>query len=979
MSDGHHEKGENELRISQNSIEAVRESADIVEVASEFTALRRQGARFVGLCPYPDHSEKTGSFSVDAEKGFYYCFGCLEENERIWTSRGFIRIAEAEVGDEVIGLDGRRESITEKLVKTGSTVRIKTGAAKEGISLTPDHWCVFVKKSEAMRVNPRVHFRHKGEDALRFSRKLRALNGDGEITVDRASNIRPGDFWLYPVIPDHERADSPLSGEGVIKAYTMGPRNERITELHVNEDTAWLFGVWLAEGSLYRGGVKWSFGVHETETLAPKVVRILEEEFERPATTIVRPEKNICEVMCSSTDLAALFERWLGRGCENKRIPTEALHWTAPCQEATIDGYMVGDGCTYQKVTSAASVSEGLAYGIFALCVQTRKVCSINAWPEYVGKDGTKHRRFYTVHLLCKESLKGFFASISGTMYFWSMVREVEIDYEEPTTVVDIATTGSHTFLTKMGITHNCQKGGDAIKLVGDLKSFSFTDSVLYLAERSNMELEYEGTSADADAAKKRGERRRNIHKALAAAAVYYHKTFLKSQSQQADAARKYLEGRGFDNSTIEEFRLGYAMPRGFGGFMKAAERLGFDRSVLEAAGLVSGGGGERFAGRITFPISDRRGRIVGFGGRAMGDDQPKYLNSPETEVFDKRSLLYGFPQVMEGIRKERAALVVEGYTDVLMLWQSGIKNAVATLGTATSPAHLRTLSGYADKIYVLFDPDAAGEKAVERATATAAELKLDLQVLRLSDDPADWLSEHSPEEFREMLGGAEPALSYIFRVKAEGVRGADAAERSRVLQEIRDLLGQIEDPVFQREARRLATEALGVSPDALGAVRSRTSVSESRRESKARTPLDQAGYDVLALILARPDLTSDLIEGGIEVPGHAEPFVLMPDDFGKEGHSRLFALLARHAGDDLDSLLADEEVRPFMDHIGSLAAAGERLYPTESSVREAWLRLGILSRQRKMKEAADFDAKERFREELQTLREGLRGITAPS
>lgn len=542
--------------------------------------------------------------------------------------------------------------------------------------------------------------------------------------------------------------------------------------------------------------------------------------------------------------------------------------------------------------------------------------------------------------------------------------------------------TGSFSVSPEQGFYYcfGCQKGGDAIKLVSDLKSLSFTESVSYLAERSNIELDFEGTPADADAAKKRGERRRNIHKALAAAAVYYHKTLLKSQSQQAEDARRYLADRKFNSSTIEEFRLGYAMPRGSGGFIKVAERLGLERGVLEAAGLISGRGGERFAGRITFPISDRRGRIVGFGARAMGDDQPKYLNSPETEVFDKRSLLYGFPQVMEAIRKERAALVVEGYTDVLMLWQSGIKNAVATLGTATTPAHLRTLSGYADRIHVLFDPDAAGEKAVERAAATAAELKLDLQVLRLTDDPADWLLEHSPEEFRELLGGSESALSYVFRLKAEHARGSDAAGRSRVLQEIKGLLAQIEDPVFHREARRLATEALGVAPDALGEVKARADAAPGpRRESKARTPLDQAGYDVLALILARPDLTAGLIEGGVEVPGRMEPFVLMPDDFGKEGHARLFALLARHAGDDLDSLLSDEEVRPFMDHIGSLAAAGEKLYPTESSVREAWLRLGVLSRQRKMRDASDFDEKEGFREELQTLKGALRAITASS
>jgi hypothetical protein len=127
------------LRISQRSIEEVREAANIVEVASEFTALRRQGARYVGLCPYPDHSEKTPSFSVSSDRGFYYCFGCLEANERIWTSRGLIPIAAAEVGDEVIGLDGRRETITKKWFKSGATLRINTGAAKEGIDLTPNH------------------------------------------------------------------------------------------------------------------------------------------------------------------------------------------------------------------------------------------------------------------------------------------------------------------------------------------------------------------------------------------------------------------------------------------------------------------------------------------------------------------------------------------------------------------------------------------------------------------------------------------------------------------------------------------------------------------------------------------------------------------------------------------------------------------------------------------------------------------------
>jgi DNA primase len=402
--------------------------------------------------------------------------------------------------------------------------------------------------------------------------------------------------------------------------------------------------------------------------------------------------------------------------------------------------------------------------------------------------------------------------------------------------------TPSFTVHTERHFYHcfGCDKGGDAIKLIMDLKAFSFVDAVSYLAERSGVELQFEG-GADSEAAKERTLRRRAIHKALAAATVYYHKYLLKSQSPEAEHARNYLKSRRIDFSTIEEFRLGYAPPRGVSGFVNAAAKLDFERGILEAAGLLSARGGERFAGRITFPISDRRGRIVGFGARALGDDHPKYLNSPETEIFNKRDLLYGFPQVLEDIRKERAVLIVEGYTDVLMLYQSGIKNAVATLGTATTPAHLRTLSGYADRIYLLFDPDEAGEKATQKvrsaareaiapgdprkrtgvrnvrgATVAAARMKLDLRVLRLSEDPADWLREHQPEEFTELLSGAVPILEYVFRHKLQGLRNADTAERSRAMSEIRDLLREIraEDPIFYQDAIRLAADTLSINPE---------------------------------------------------------------------------------------------------------------------------------------------------------------------
>ncbi len=943
-------------------------------MASEFTALRRQGARFSGLCPYPDHQEKTPSFSISPDKGFYYCHGCLEANERVWTSKGLIPIAEAEPGDEVIGLDGNRETITDKWFKSGPTLRIKTGAAKEGIEVTPDHQCIFVKREEALRAIPRVHPRQSGGKKLRFSSRHSKKNANVRLSVEHASEVREGDFWLYPVVPDRDRSDPPLLGQHLIREYTKGPRNARITELPVNPRTAWLYGVWLAEGSLYRGGVRWSFALEEANSLAARVVETLEREFGRSSTSFLRPHKNICEVACSSTDLSTLFSHWFGRGCANKQVPVQALSWTKECQAALLQGYVDGDGYTYNGVTSAASVSEALAYGVFALCIQTGKVCSATVIPEQTRKDGVRRRKIHYVHILSKESLKGFFAEIDGINYFWSVVQEASLATEEPVTVVDITTTGSHTFLTKMGITHNCQRGGDAIKLVMDLKSLEFAEAVSYLADHSGVELQFEG-GGDPDAARERSLRRRQIHRALAAATVYYHKYLLRSQTPEAQQARHYLRDRQIQASTIEEFRLGYAPPRGTSGFVSAAGRLDLDRRILDAAGLLSPRGGERFAGRITFPISDRRGRIVGFGARTLGDAQPKYLNSPETEIFNKRDLLYGFPQVSEAIRKERAALVVEGYTDVLMLYQSGIENAVATLGTATTPGHLRMLSGYADRIYVLFDPDAAGERAIERAAATAADLKLDLRVLRLPEDPADWLLEHSPEEFAGMLKDAVPVLEYGIRRIVARTMGADATQRSRAVPEVRSMIQEIKDPVLYREALRLATESLGVGPEVL---RSTEQPSSSSSQAGGQDdPQTEAGGAVLTLILARPDLTAPLLQEGIKIPSLPEPLTLRTEDFRDETHARIFTLLREHAGRDLDAVLSDERARPLMDRIGALASQGERLYPSETSAREAWLRLAILSRELSKRETQDYDRKDVLQSEIQHLKQALRSSAA--
>ncbi len=526
-----------------------------------------------------------------------------------------------------------------------------------------------------------------------------------------------------------------------------------------------------------------------------------------------------------------------------------------------------------------------------------------------------------------------------------------------------------------------CGKGGDAIKLVTDLKDLPFIEAITYLAERSNIELEFEGaTATDTRAAKERNQRRRAIHRALAAAAAYYHKYLLKSQSSEAETARTYLKNRGFRDSTIEEFRLGLAPGRGSGRFVEIARGLDIGRKVLDAAGLISPRGGERFSGRITFPISDRRGRVVGFGARSLGDEQPKYLNSPETEIFNKRDLLYGFPQVMDSMRKERAALVVEGYTDVLMLYQSGMTNVVATLGTAATPGHLKILSRYVDKVYVLFDPDAAGNRAAERMVTTdsmasvAAELQLDLRLLQLTEDPADWLREHDAEEFDALLQDAVPVLEFAIRNIAEKHHGADAMSRSRAVPEARKLIQKIDDPVLRREALRLATQTLNVGPEVFSRPSARPSNGRvPDTPSQAEDPYVRAGREMLALVLTRPDLLKRLLAVGVPVENLSKPVTLSPGDFANENQSRLFEILREDPDKDPGNRVSEGNDGAFLDELGLLHTMGEKLYPSEASVRAACLRLNILGRERDKRRAEDYEEKSRIQSEIQTLKEALK------
>ncbi|MDP3947643.1 MAG: DNA primase [bacterium] len=303
-----------------------------------------------------------------------------------------------------------------------------------------------------------------------------------------------------------------------------------------------------------------------------------------------------------------------------------------------------------------------------------------------------------------------------------------------------------------------CGEGGDVFTFLMKYENLEFYEALRVLAEKAGVELRRVAPSE---------QREFNaLFEANEAAAQYFREMLKKTP-----AVLLYLTRRGLKEETIEEFSLGFA-PDQHDGLLLWLRGKGFNPDTVMRAGLAGrserGLYFDRFRGRVMFPIANHTGRVVGFTGRVLPEyerpDVPKYVNSSETPIFVKSRILYGFYKTKGEIRKENAVLLVEGQMDFLMVWQDGVKNAVATSGTALTPEHLTTLRRFADQLIVSFDTDEAGWAAGERAIDLGVRFDFSVRVITIPDakDPADYALAH-PGEFRNLLRGARHAMEFYF------------------------------------------------------------------------------------------------------------------------------------------------------------------------------------------------------------------------
>jgi DNA primase len=438
-----------------------------------------------------------------------------------------------------------------------------------------------------------------------------------------------------------------------------------------------------------------------------------------------------------------------------------------------------------------------------------------------------------------------------------------------------------------------CGKGGDVIAFVRETENLDFVGAVESLAERFRVRLEYEEASPRVEEARRRRER---LLALLEQTASYFER--LLWEGDTGAPVREYLAGRGFGEAVAKEFRLGLSPGRGLAD--KAREK-GFSAEELRAAGLTTGRGGDYFPVRLMFPLSDVRGRVLGFQARKLRDDDPlrgKYVNSPEGDLFHKGSILYGLHLARTAISKQERVAIVEGNTDVIALRQAGFEPVVASMGTALTEGQLRELGRLTQRIYLCFDADSAGQEATLRGMELAAARGFDVRVVTLPPgrDPAD-----SPEGFEERLGDAESYV--VYRVRLELDRASD---RQEGFVRAREILGKAEDSPERQEALRLLADRLnlpretlvGIAPAERG---SRAAAIETPRLLEAGDRLER---DVLAACVAHDSLVRLLAE-------------LTPEHFDSEPHRRFrHVLISGRDDSDLTSLKAELDARAAREEI---------------------------------------------------------------
>ena len=460
-----------------------------------------------------------------------------------------------------------------------------------------------------------------------------------------------------------------------------------------------------------------------------------------------------------------------------------------------------------------------------------------------------------------------------------------------------------------------CGAGGNVFTFLMRVTGGSFPEVVRDLGRTVGVEVEEATAAAGPQAAQGR-----RIEQVNLAAAAWFRQNL--KDTQVGMHARAYLAGRGIQPQTIDQFGVGLA-PTEWDGLLKALIKKEFSESDLAIAGLViprnnNVGFYDRFRGRVMFTITDLRKRVVGFGGRVLGDGTPKYLNSPDTPLFRKGHTLFAFDVARDAIARTKTVIIVEGYFDAIALHQAGLTHTVATLGTALTPEHIQVLRRFASKVVLLFDPDAAGVRAALRGLDLFVNSGLGVKVVTLpaGDDPDTYVRKQGVEAFARLEEQAPSLLDFALEQSLTATESSTIEGRIRSVDELLRILQKSEHPIERTERIKIVAERLGINQSLLI---DRYPALVGEQKQVVRTSPPAVGEKSLTSLFKgateERDLVFLLLQGKLSA---ADVRRLRPEKFSVVPCRKLVELALTHVGRD-----GRIEVQPLLDEAMEQADCG--------------------------------------------------------